>query len=715
MRQFITLLLLTSSISSTIVAQDKKFTMQEAVLGLRSNLAIQNLKQLSWLPGSENFVYLNDSTQSFIRTSLPSGKTDTFLTLSTINKIAGGEALKKMPPINWVTSGYFYFSKNGQYFKGINSNNVWYGNAWAKLPENAENIKMDKGATQIAYTVDNNLFLVDEKGNFQQVTNENDANIISGQSVHRNEFGIDGGIFFSPKSNLLAFYKMDQTMVADYPIIDWSVVPAINKNIKYPMSGQQSHHVQVGVYNPETKQTIYLQTGLPLDHYLTCVTWSPDEKNIYVAVLNREQNHMQLNKYDAITGAFIKTLFEEKNKKYVEPQHPLEFLPGKPSQFLWWSQKDNYMHLYRYDTSGKMLNAVTKGDWLVNDILGFDENNNKVIIVANKETPLGKNLYSVEWEKGTVTRLDKNDGVHNVSVSSNGKYFIDNFQNATTPRIINYASVDGKIEKNMLTATDPLATYERAQVRNVTLKAEDGTPLYGKLMLPAHFDSTKKHPVIVYLYNGPHVQLIQNSYPQSGNLWYELLTQKGYVVFSMDGRGSSNRGLEFEQATFRQLGTLEMDDQLKGVEYLKSLPYVDAERMGVHGWSFGGFMTTSLMLRHPDVFKCGVAGGPVIDWSMYEVMYTERYMDTPEENPKGYEANNLLTKTDKLKGKLLMIHGAQDDVVVWQHSINFIKACVDNGTQVDYFVYPGHPHNVQGKDRVHLMQKVTDYFDMYLK
>ncbi|MET3877553.1 dipeptidyl aminopeptidase/acylaminoacyl peptidase [Chitinophaga sp. OAE865] len=226
---------------------------------------------------------------------------------------------------------------------------------------------------------------------------------------------------------------------------------------------------------------------------------------------------------------------------------------------------------------------------------------------------------------------------------------------------------------------------------------------------------TKTYPVIVYLYNGPNVQLIRNTYPYSGNLWYEYMAQHGYVIFTMDGRGSDNRGKAFEQATFRQLGTVEMNDQLQGVAYLKSLPYINQQKMGVHGWSFGGFMTTSLMLRHPGVFQAAVAGGPVIDWSMYEVMYTERYMDTPQENPEGYANSNLLTQTKHLQGKLMLIHGTNDDVVVWQHSLKFLKACVDNEVQVDYFVYPGHLHNVLGKDRVHLMQKITDYFDANLK
>ena len=281
--------------------------------------------------------------------------------------------------------------------------------------------------------------------------------------------------------------------------------------------------------------------------------------------------------------------------------------------------------------------------------------------------------------------------------------------------------VDGKIIKILIDSPNPLAEYDRPTIRPVTLfvkpnaENKQTTLLRGNLILPTHFDSTKKYPVIVYLYNGPHVQLVKNAFPASGNLWYEYLAQHGYIVWVMDGRGSSNRGLKFEQATFRHLGTVEMEDQLRGVEFLKSLSFVDTTRMGVHGWSFGGFMTTSLMLKHPGVFKVGVAGGPVMDWRMYEIMYGERYMDTPEENPEGYKEAALFDKAKNLKGKLLLIHGTQDATVVWQHSVKFLKASVDQGVQVDYFVYPGYEHNVRGKDRVHLMQKVTDYFDQYLK
>jgi dipeptidyl-peptidase-4 len=711
--------LLIGAASTTAFAQHQQYTMKEATLGIKTNLAPQNLKQFNWIPNQDAYVYTVgiNGTEALLRTSVPQMKADTLLRLSEINStLFSSKPLATLPSIEWLSKDKVYFANDNDYYIGTYKNKRWDFSKWLSLPEDAENVQVDRHSKQIAYTIANNLFLVDAYGKTQQITNDANKDIVNGGAkVHRNEFGIAEGIFFSPKGNMVAFYRMDQTMVNDYPVIDWSTMPAKNVNGKYPMAGGTSHQVTLGVYNPITKKTVFLNTGTPRDHYLTCVTWSPDEQYIFIAILNREQNHLWLNKYNARTGDFINTLFEETDPKYVEPQHDLAFLPNTDNEFIWWSQRDGFMHLYRYNTDGKLLNQITKGEWLVNEILGTNGNSHEVIISATRESAKEKHIYSVNWNNGKMNRLDNAEGIHTATVNEGGTYVLDRYQSANVPRNIVVKAVDKKWSKTILTSTDPLANYDRPKIENVTLKADDGTDLFGKIIYPTGFDASKKYPVIVYLYNGPHVQLITNSFPASGNLWYEYMAQHGYIVFTMDGRGSSNRGMKFEQATFRQLGTAEMNDQLKGVAYLKSLPFVDADRLGIHGWSFGGFMTTSMMLRHPGVFKCAVAGGPVIDWSMYEVMYTERYMDTPQENPDGYANNSLLNKVSNLKGKLLMIHGAQDPVVVWQQSMKFVKSCVDNGVQLDYFVYPGHEHNVLGKDRVHLMQKITDYFDEYLK
>lgn len=686
----------------------QQLTMKDAVLGLGSNLRIESLSSLEWLPGQDSYMESVKTSygNALVVRHLPGFNSDTLVRSTDFDN------KNMVPRMTWIGDNTAYYRKDSTLF--LWNTQTKKSEFWVNLPSNAEEIFTDYNTKSVAYVVDNDLYMYNNTGKIRRITYDGSYEIVNGKSVHRDEFGISHGIFFSPKGNLLAFYRMDQSMVEDYPIVNWSQVPAINENIKYPFAGRNSHEVTVGVYNPTSYKTIFLDTGTPKDQFLTNVTWSPDEKSVYIQVLNRDQNHMWLNQYDAITGQFIKTLFEEKNDKYVEPQNELYFLPdGK--EFVYWSQRDSWMHLYRYNTEGKLINQITKGNWIVNEIVGKNLKKKELLITSTQDGAMEKHLYAVNWTNGAIRRIDTDPGYHTFSVSTSGNYAIDTWSNASTPRKIDIISTDRKLKKNLLTAANPLEQYKMPLVKNVTLNADDGTELYGKLIFPTDFDSTKRYPVIVYLYNGPHAQMNLNRFPASGNLWYDYMAQRGYFVWVMDGRGSSNRGLKFEQAIFRQLGKYEMEDQMKGVDYLRSLPYVDDTKMGIHGWSYGGFMTTSFMLRKPDVFKAGIAGGPVLDWSMYEIMYGERYMDTPQSNPDGYAENLLMDKTQHLKGKLLLIHGAQDNVVVWQHSVNFLRNAVSNGVQVDYFIYPGYEHNVRGKDRIHLMQKISDYFDLYLK
>ena len=711
--KFSKLSLLFIGLGSLLFAQNQKFTMAEAVNGLRSNLAVKSVSQFSWTDDAK--AYIQGSKNAYLITEVQGMKADTLVSLSRINKNLSAEnRFKTFPQVKFISRNKGYFTKDGTYYWLDRSGSEWKINEWAALNEGAENVKVLDDNKTIVYTVKNNLYLI-RNGKTLAITDDASEHIVNGQSVHRQEFGIDTGIFPAPDHEKIAYYRMDEGMVTDYPVIDWSVTPAQNKNIKYPMAGNTSHQVTLGVYDAKSGKKTYLDIEGDKEQYLTAVTWSPDSKYIFVGVLNRDQNHMKMNQYDAATGSFIKTLFEEQSDKYVEPQHPLLFFPNSNTDFIWQSQRTGYNHLFHYHLEKGLIAQITKGDWLVTDILGFNEKKKEIYFTSTKESPLERHLYRINWNNFRMQRLDTAEGVHTGILSKDGTQLYDIYSNASTPRSVNIINTNTLKSRNLLTAENPLKNYQRPEIKNVTLTADDGTPLYGKIILPTDFDPNKKYPTIVYLYNGPHLQLVTNTFPASGNLWYEYMAQNGYVVFTMDGRGSSNRGLKFEQAVFRNLGETEMNDQLKGVDYLKSLPYVDAERLGIHGWSFGGFMTTSFMLKHPEVFKVGVAGGPVIDWSMYEVMYTERYMDTPQTNPEGYKQSNLLDKVQNLKGNLLMIHGAQDNVVVWQHSVKFLKAAVDHGIQLDYFVYPGHEHNVLGKDRVHLMQKVTDYFDQHLK
>lgn len=702
-----------------ISAQNKQYSMKDAVLGLHQNLAPKNIKQVQWIPQEEAFTKIidDDSSPQLVKVSVPEMKEEKLFSLAEINQqLFHKDSLAHFPTLNWRKKQSLYFKIGDVFYKGVSSKGNWQFKKWVELPDNTDNYYVNKHKWEIAFTQDNNLYIADEKGEQQAITKEEDKNIVSGQLVSRQEFGIDRGVFFSPKGNFIAFYQKDESKVKDYPIIDWKPVPATYKTIKYPMAGGPSQVVTMGVYNPKTGKTVFMKTGLNTDHYLTNITWDPSEDYLYIATLDRAQKHLVLNQYNAKTGEKVNTILKENDSKYVHPQEPLSFIPGHDNQFIWWSERDGFMHLYRYNTKGKLLNQVTSGDWVVNSIDGWNTKQNEIMISASKLSPMDKTVYAVNWENGKMRRLDKAAGIHSAKVSSKGNYWIDRYSNYDTPRKIRVASTQGKWENTLLDAENPLKNYAQPKIKELTLTAADGkTPLYARMILPPNFDSSKKYPVIVYLYNGPGVQLLHHHFPESGNLWYDYMAQHGYIIFTMDGRGSANRGLDFEQATYRHLGTKEMKDQLKGVAYLKSLPYVDHDRLGVHGWSFGGFMTTSLMLKHPDVFKVAVAGGPVMDWRMYEIMYTERYMDRPQNNPEGYKESCLIDKVDNLDGKLLLIHGAQDSTVVWQHSMRFLHSCIQHNVQVDYFVYPAYPHNVRGKDRIHLMQKITDYFDDFLK
>ncbi|WP_373707829.1 DPP IV N-terminal domain-containing protein [Kaistella sp.] len=698
---------------SFFFAQTQKFTIAEAVNGLRSNLAIKNISQFSWADDGKS--YYQATKNGYLVTELSTQKQDTLVSLHQLNTtLSLDKKLKSFPRITFVNKDKGYFTQNSQNFWIERSGKEWKIKEGIVLVKEAENTEAFSDNQGFAYTIKNNLYF-NKNGKVTQITNDSNEDILNGQAVHQREFGITKGIFISPDNSKIAFYRMDQSMVKDYPIIDWSVVPAVNKNIKYPMAGTPSHHVTLGVYDIKTNKTTFLNIEGDPEQYLTVITWNPDSKSVFVGVLNRDQNDLKMNQYNASSGSFMKMLFEEKSDKYVEPQQQLLFFPNSTTDFIWQSQRTGYNHLFHYNVDKGLIAQLTKGDWLVTDILGFNEKKKEIFYTSTQVSPMERHLYKVDWTNFKTQRLDQGSGMHSGILSKDGNHLYDTYSNATTPRTVNLINTNTSKVKNVLTSENPLKTYQRPEIKNVTLKADDGTPLFGKIILPTDFDANKKYPVIVYLYNGPHAQLVTDSFPASGNLWYEFMAQKGYIVFTMDGRGSSNRGLKFEQAIFRNAGETEMKDQLQGVAYLKSLPYVDGDRLGIHGWSYGGFMTTSFMLKNPEVFKVGVAGGPVIDWNMYEIMYTERYMDSPQNNPEGYKQANLLDKVQNLKGNLLMIHGAQDNVVVWQHSMNFLKAAVDHGVQMDYFVYPGHEHNVLGKDRVHLMQKVTDYFDEYLK
>ena len=704
----------------------QKLTIEETVTGARK-YAPTSLTAVQWRKDSKSVTYLSSDFTNLMERSATSGWAVTTLATKSEFEAALKEALptdefvlRTFPfTIEWKSNNTFQTeiaSKTNQYqvtydviTKKITSK-IGYAleGSQARFASNSN----------VALLKDNNIRITSNNKTIEVTNDENPAIVNGSDYVHRQEFGIDRGMWWNASGTQLAYYRKDETMVGNYPIINWNEREAVNKDLKYPMAGMTSEQVTLVLYDVASGKKVTLQTGEPKDQYLTMVSWEPSGKYIFVGVLNRDQNHLKFNKYDASTGAFLKTLFEEKATTWVEPQHALTFVPNNPTQFIYQTDFNGYNQMYLYTTDGKLLKNLGFNDVVVTNLLGFDATNSKINYIGTANNGLDRQLYQVDIKSGKTIQLTTISGTHNASVSSDSLLVLDQYSNATTPNEISILNIKTKIATTTLVKSDNPLTgkIDLPRIEMVTLTAADGTtPLNGRLIYPANFDATKKYPVMVYVYGGSHAQLVTNKWLSGAGYFDMYMAQQGYVVFTLDNRGSDARGKKFCDVTHRNLGVNEMADQMKGVDFLKSKSFVDAYKIGVFGWSFGGFMTTSLLTSQPDTFKVGVAGGPVIDWKYYEIMYGERYMDTPQDNPEGYAKASLLDKVKNLKGRLLVIHGAQDPVVVQQHSMNFIEASIKGGKQVDYFLYPNHEHNVGGKDRIHMYTKIADYFDVHLK
>lgn len=687
-----------------------ELSLEGAVLKGR-NYYPKSTPMFKWLPEADAYSFNAKGYQELVIVDADGETEYPTITTEQINAQLGEKYrnLRGLWMIEWQDDSTLYFQSEHQIFTYDLSGRLEAKN---HIDPEASNVTIHSSTLNAAYTVANNVKVSWNDGTTSLITEFKDPNIVAGAAIARSEFGITNGLFWAPKGDAIAFYQKDESKVADYPLLDITATPGALNEVKYPMAGQGSEYARVGVYRKGMETPVYLDTdGAQRDQYLTNLSWSPDGSIITLAVINREQNHFDVVAFDAKTGAKIRTLFSEDDEQWAEPEHPAFWIDN--STFVWMSERDGFMNLYLYNTKGKLLRQLTKNDFVATGILGRDNKGN-ILFTATGTDPRDQHLFSVST-RGRQKQLTSGTGYHSCTIQEGGHWFFDSHQSVEVPRVENVISYSGKASRKLLEAEDP---FEGTNIRKPelgTIEGPDGSTLYTRLYKPFDFDPNKKYPVLVYVYGGPHAQMITHRWNAGGPLWMNEFANRGYLVFTLDNRGSAHRGTDFEQQIHRQLGTVEMEDQMAGVAYLKSLPFVDGDRMAVHGWSYGGFMTTSLMLRQPGTFKAGIAGGPVTDWKYYEVMYGERYMDRPEENEEGYAANRLHEHVGNLEGDLLLIHGTVDDVVVMQHNLSLVKAFIDAGVQMDFFPYPMHPHNVRGKDRLHLMTKVLDYVEESLE
>lgn len=717
-------------ITMNAAAQLKQFSLEDLNFGgTNYHNMIPEYRNITWW--GDELVLRNAEECKLVNKA--NGKETTLFTEAQLNAWAKTNEDSKILNLGWAQFPYagkslvLIANKQERMLIDFKKKTV----VWRQASKGQEFADWNNASKAVAYVSDHNLYVMDAEGKTTQLSTDGSREIVYGQAVHRNEFASMKGTFWSPDGTKLAFNRMDQSMVADYPQVNTFEREATYEPDKYPMCGMTSHKVTIGVYDMKTGKTVYLKAGDPTDRYFTNLAWAPDGKKVYMFELNRDQNDCRLTAYDAETGEKTGELYREVDEKYVEPLNPIVFLPWDKSQFIMQSRQDGYNHLYlctlgmhgsrmASNTESLEVEQLTEGKWEVLSVLGFNTKTKSIIYKSNEASPIQQNVYSVSVANKKRTRIDEGGkGWHEGStISASGRYLLDNYQEPTVPRRI--VAIDTQTGKShcILNAKDPWKEkgYNIPEYSCGKLKAADGTTdLYWRMVKPVDFDPNKKYPTVVYVYGGPHAHNVDARWHYCSRSWETYMAQKGYLLFILDNRGSEHRGKDFEQATFRQLGQEEMKDQMKGVEYLKSLPYVDQDRMGVHGWSFGGFMTISLMTNYPDVFKVGVAGGPVIDWKWYEVMYGERYMDTPESNPEGYAKTSLLNKAKDLKGKLQIITGMNDPTVVPQNCLMFLNACSEAGTQPDFFAYPGEGHNMMGHKSVHLHERITQYFEDYLK
>ena len=576
--------------------------------------------------------------------------------------------------------------------------------------------KLSPDGTRVAFRRDHDLYDMEiASKKLTRLTHDGTNTLLNGELdwVYPEELDLGTAYWWSPDSQRIAYMQFDVAHEFVYPQVDLRGLRAKFEPERYPQAGTPNADVRIGVVGAAGGETRWMDLGDTRDHLYARVYWTPNSKQLAVERLNRVQNELDLLLADIETGS-AQSIIHETDKYWINVSDQFRFLEGSPSRFLWSSERDGFRHVYIYSLDGKEHGRVTEGKWEVTELAGVDEARKAVYYVSTEASPLERQLYVARLDGGAPTRLSQGSGTHSISMGPTAQYYMDTYSSMTEPPSRTIHASDGK-ELAVYREADrkPLEQYQILPSEIVTIKASDGTPLYARLIKPAHFDASKKYPAIVMVYGGPGAQSVRDAW--TGLSWDQALAQMGFVIWQLDNRGSTGRGHAFEAPLYRRFGETELADQRRGVEYLISQGYVDRGRIGIYGWSYGGYMTLYSLLNASDMFKVGIAGAPVTNWHNYDTIYTERYLGLPAENEDGYRNSSAVTYADRLQGKLLIVHNIEDDNVLFQNTLQMATALENADKVFSMVTYPQKSHGVGGPLRKDLLQITTEFFEKNLK
>lgn len=704
---------------SGIFAQQKKLTMDDIYHS--SKFSLKYLSGIKWAPDGKAFYFIKHKkdTTLIMRHDLQNGLESIWLDVHAITDPQTGRPLQVF---DWT------LSNNGRkiLFK-TDARRVWRRYDEARFliydlktkelkPVHAYHLrirhaKLSPDGSKVGYTFDNNIYVQDvATGKVTQITFDGSKDIINGQFdwVYEEEFGQSDGWRWSPDSKKIAFWRVDQSKEPTFSWTEFEGIYGSVRTIHYPKAGGTNATVKIGVYNLDSARTVWMDTGVNSNQYIPRIKWTNDSNVLSIERMNRLQNKLELMLADVNTGK-TKIILTETDPCWVDVRDDLTFLKNK-KQFLWTSERSGYRHIYLFDLKGKKKKQLTKGHWEVTSVAGVDEDNGWVYFTANKGSSIENHIFAVKLNGKGLHRLDSEPGWHRPMFSPKWNYFIDAFSNAKQPPVQDLCTIQGKVVRHLIqNSIDKFKEVGVAIPHYFQMTTEDGVKLNARIIKPVDFDSTKKYPVLIYGYGGPGSQMVRNSWDYS-ILWYTLLTQHGYIIFTVDNRGTGGRGKAFKNLAYGDIGKYALGDHIQAAKYLAKLPYVDKTRIGIWGWSGGGYLTLMAMTKGSKYFKAGIAVAPVVDFRLYDTIWTERYMGLPDQNKAGYDSTSVLSYVNGYKGGLLVVHGSSDDNVHMQNTMQFIKRLQEEGKQFRLMIYPGLNHSLLGPyARYHLFSMMTDF------